>query len=291
MGQGWLSKISPKAGYIAPLAVLLASRWVLGRAQPFVHLFPNRMYQEIIVSQDGPVAKIVMNRPAVLNALSPLMVKELSEAARAIAEDPSVRVLVLTGAGRSFSAGVDLKKLNEHIVDGQFTTEDFLQYGLEFIDTIQAMPKVTIAVVNGHCYTGATELMLAFDLIWASEDAQIGDTHTKWGIAPKWGMTQRLPLRVGLAKAMELSFTAQPVSGKEAERIGLVNRAVPAAELDNAVDALVKQVLGNSAQTIAGMKQLYYFGAKTTLGEGLANEINVHLDITDRMDAIRSFKK
>ncbi len=90
---------------------------------------------------------------------------------------------------------------------------------------------------------------------------------------------------------MELSFTAQPVSGKEAERIGLVNRAVPAAELDNAVDALVKQVLGNSAQTIAGMKQLYYFGAKTTLGEGLANEINVHLDITDRMDAIRSFKK
>ncbi len=248
-------------------------------------------FQEIIVSQEGPIAKIVMNRPTALNALSPLMVKELSEAAREIAQDPEVRVLILTGAGRSFSAGVDLKKLNEYIVGGQFTSDDFLQFGVEFIDIIQAMPQVTIAAVNGHCYTGATELMLAFDLIWASEDAQIGDTHTKWGIAPKWGMTQRLPQRVGLAKALELSFTAQPVSGKEAERIGLVNRAVPAADLENAVEALAKQIIGNSAQTIAGMKQLYYFGAKNTLREGLDNELNVHLDITDRVETLRNFKK
>jgi enoyl-CoA hydratase len=249
------------------------------------------MYQEIIVSQDGPIAKIVMNRPSALNALSPLMVKELSEAARAIAQDPEIRVLILTGAGRSFSAGVDLKKLSENIVGGQFTSDDFLQFGVEFIDTIQAMPQVTIAAVNGYCYTGATELMLAFDLIWASEDAQIGDTHTKWGIAPKWGMTQRLPQRVGLAKAMELSFTAQPVSGTEAARIGLVNRAVPAAELDAAVALLAKQILANSAQTIAGMKQLYNYGAKNTLREGLENEINVQLDITDRAETLRNFKK
>ncbi|MCU0448342.1 MAG: enoyl-CoA hydratase/isomerase family protein [Bernardetiaceae bacterium] len=249
------------------------------------------MYQEIIVSQRDGIARLVMNRPQVLNALTPNMMHELRDAAQQIANDPNVRVLVLTGTGRAFSAGVDLKNLNEQIVGGQFTSEDFLHYGLDFINIIQTMPQVTIAAVNGYCYTGATELMLAFDLAIAAEEAQIGDTHTKWGLAPKWGMTQRLPQKVGINKAMELSFTAQPIGGTEAARIGLVNRAVPLANLDTEVENICKQIVGNSPQTIAGMKQLYYQGALLTLKEGLAAELDNHLAITDRTETLRNFKK
>jgi enoyl-CoA hydratase/carnithine racemase len=156
---------------------------------------------------------------------------------------------------------------------------------------MQNMPQPTIAQVHGHCYTGATELMLLFDLIVAAEDAKIGDTHAKWGILPKWGMTQRLPRLVGSLKAKEMSFTCKPVTGKEAERIGLVNRAVPLETLDATVLELANDILQNSAQTIAAMKHLYNEGLDTTLAEGLRIESEFKTDITDRTEFLRGFEK
>ena len=249
------------------------------------------MYQDILFTQAEGIARITLNRPSVLNALSPNLLTELLRATQQVAQDDGLKVLVVTGAGRAWSAGVDLKALNESIQGGHFSNFEVMEIGKAFIQTLQTMPQVTIAQVNGHCYTGATELMLAFDLVYAAHEAMIGDTHTKWGIAPKWGMTQRLQQKVGMMKAMELSFTAQPVSGQEAARIGLVNQAVPLAELDDTVRRVAEQVMGNSAQTIAAMKQLYYYGAQHGLAQGLQNEWEADYRITDREEFLRNFSK
>jgi enoyl-CoA hydratase/carnithine racemase len=247
------------------------------------------MYQDIIVSQTNGIARISFNRPSVLNALSPNLIAELTEATQKIAADESVKVLIVTGEGRAWSAGVDLKALNESIQGGQFSNFEVMEMGADFIKTLQAMPQVTIAMVNGFCYTGATEFMLAFDLIYAADEAKIGDTHAKWGIAPKWGMTQRLQQKVGMMKAMELSFTTEAVSGKEAERIGLVNKSVPLLDLEKTVSDVAVKIIGNSAQTIAAMKSLYYFGANQGLAKGLEYEWQTEIVITDREDFLRNF--
>lgn len=248
-------------------------------------------YQDILISKENQIAKITLNRPNVLNALSPNLVAELKEATLEIANDSNIKVLIVTGAGRAFSAGVDLQALNESINGGQFDADQILIDGKAFIDTIQTMPQVAIAMVNGFCFTGAMEFMLAFDLIYAAEDAKIGDTHAKWGIAPKWGMTQRLPQLVGILKARELSFTTQAVLGKEAERIGLVNRAFPADILEKEVYQIAEQILTNSAQGIAAMKSIYYQGMMRTLQEGLEIEYNAKINITDREQFLKDFRE
>lgn len=248
-------------------------------------------YQDIIIEQQGAITIITLNRPASLNALTPLMIRELKNALKIISADNNCKVLILKGAGRAFSAGVDLKAMNESLVGGQFTSYEIIQEGNEIANILRMMPQPAIVQVHGHCYTGATELMMFFDLIVASEDAKIGDTHAKWGIMPTWGMTQRLPRLVGIMKAKELSFTCKPITGKEAERIGLVNRAVPLEELDKTVLELANEILQNSAQTIAALKHLYNEGIHTTLEEGLKIETDYKVQITDRTEFLRAFEK
>ena len=248
-------------------------------------------YQDIIIEQQGAITMITLNRPASLNALTPLMILELKTALKDIALDSNCKVLILKGAGRAFSAGVDLKAMNESLVGGQFTSYEIIQEGNEIANILRTMPQAAIVQVHGHCYTGATELMMFFDLIVAAEDAKIGDTHAKWGIMPTWGMTQRLPRLVGIMKAKELSFTCKPISGKEAERIGLVNRAVPLEVLDKTVLELANDILQNSAQTIAALKHLYNEGIHTTLEEGLKIETDYKVQITDRTEFLRAFEK
>jgi enoyl-CoA hydratase/carnithine racemase len=248
-------------------------------------------YQDIIVENKESIAFITLNRPASLNALTPLMIKELRHVLLAISQRQDIKIVIVKGAGRAFSAGVDLKALNEGIEGGQFKAADILQDGNDIARLLRTMPQPCIVLVHGHCYTGATELMMFFDLILAAEDAKIGDTHTKWGILPKWGMTQRLPRLIGILKAKELSFTARPISGKEAERIGLVNRAVPLEKLEENALELANEILQNSAQTIAAMKHLYNEGFSKTLEEGLAIEQDYLTEITDRTEFLKNFEK
>lgn len=248
-------------------------------------------YQDIQFEQQGAIATITLNRPTSLNALTPLMIRELKTALKEIAANASCKVVILKGAGRAFSAGVDLKAMNESLVGGQFTSYEIIQEGNDIAQLLRTMPQPAIVQVHGHCYTGATELMMFFDLIIAAEDAKIGDTHAKWGIMPTWGMTQRLPRLVGIMKAKELSFTCKPITGKEAERIGLVNRAVPLEELDKTVLELANDILQNSAQTIAALKHLYNEGIHTTLEEGLKIETNYKVAITDRAEFLKAFEK
>lgn len=246
-------------------------------------------YTDILYFKQNSICWITLNRAKALNALTANLITELKHAFDTAAKDDEVGVVVLSGEGRAFSAGVDLKQMNESIQGGKFSQDSILKTGLEMIDTIQTMPKVCIAMVHGYCFTGALELALAFDLLYTAEDTQFSDTHTKWGILPKWGMSQRLPQKVGIQKARELSFTAKTFSGKEAEQFGMANKAVPAEKLREYVEEVANAILKNSRQTVAAFKHLYHEGSHTTLKEGLEIETTFDKDITDRTEFLRAF--
>ena len=220
----------------------------------------------VLRSDADGVATLTLNRPDKLNAMNPAAFVELRAHVDAIAGDESVRVVVLQGAGRSFCAGNDLGS----IPSGEKAPTPHFQ--AETIDAIEALPQATIARVHGHCFTGALELVLGCDLIVCSVDAQIGDTHGQWGLVPSWGMSVRLPERVGIGTARELSFTAKRISGAEAAAMGLANRAVPLDELDAVVSELAAQIASTSAGTVSRMKKLFRDAANMPRDDALVRE-------------------
>jgi enoyl-CoA hydratase len=190
----------------------------------------------------GPVARLTLSRPEKLNAINAAMLRDLRSELEEIATDDSVRCVVLAGAGRSFCAGKDLSDVRDGI--------DYDPHpDAATIDMLEGLPQPTVGRIHGHCSTGGLELALACDLLVAAEDARIGDAHARHGIIPLWGMTVRLPERVGVAAAKRMIFTSAVVSGSEAAALGLVDQAVPATELDRAVDALTEAIASGSADT------------------------------------------
>ncbi|MDP0399908.1 enoyl-CoA hydratase/isomerase family protein [Tsukamurella strandjordii] len=207
----------------------------------------------VLLRVEDHVASITLNRPEKLNAINAAMVDDLAAAldrVRAGIADGAVRVLVLTGAGRAFSAGFDLGSIVGSPVDFAVRTGDV-------VDSIEQLDVPVIAKVRGPAMTGALEVALTADLIVAAENAKFADTHAKWGLVPQWGLSVRLPERVGDATAKLMTFTARVFSGTEAARIGLADLAVPEADLDGAVAALAAEIADNSAEAIAIYKKLY----------------------------------
>ncbi len=214
-------------------------------------------FTEIELTIAGGVATIMFDRPDALNAITPTMLAELNEAASSCAEDNHVRIVVLTGRGRAFSAGVDLKALGEReLVNGK--VGDILDVpARQLTTTLSTMPKPVVAAVNGFCFTGALEIALACDLILVADEAKIGDTHAKFGLRPTWGMTARLPAAVGIARARELSYTARTIDGQEAAALGLAVRSAPRETFDDALQTLLSEMLANSSESFAAYKDLY----------------------------------
>jgi enoyl-CoA hydratase/carnithine racemase len=221
----------------------------------------------VLRSDHEGLATLTLNRPDALNALSPKLFEELRAHVDCIAaETESVGCVVLRGAGRSFSAGNDIRAIQA----GERPPSPHFQ--AETLDAIEALPQPVIAAVHGHCYTGSLELVLACDLLLAAESARFADTHGKWGMSPTWGMSQRLPRRVGLVRAKEIMFTARVISGSEAAGIGLANLCVPDDELEAKTLELAGQILENSWFTLRTDKQLVNRGLQETLAGGLAYE-------------------
>lgn len=245
----------------------------------------------IRVERADGIATIALNRPQRLNALTVELLRELHRVLAEIAAGDAVRVVVLTGTGKAFSAGVDLQALAESGIDlAAGDVGDALNGAArDVIVTLGSMPQASIAKVNGFCFTGALELVLGCDIAIAAAEAKLGDTHAMLGIRPTWGMTQRLPRAVGMARAKELSFTARHFSGAEAAAIGLVLEAVPAAELDARVDALARSIAGNSPGAIAAYKDLYAKAANAGLEEGLAYEFATAYEIADTRARFEAF--
>jgi enoyl-CoA hydratase len=215
---------------------------------------------------DG-LATLTLNRPDALNALSPNLFVELRTHIDAIAQDTdNVGCVILCGKGRSFSAGNDLKAIQA----GEAAPSRHFQ--AETLEAIEALPQPVIAAVQGHCYTGSLELALACDLMITGESAKLADTHGKWAMTPTWGMSQRLPRRVGLLTAKELMYSGRVVGGREAAQIGLANKCVPDAELMDAAQSMARGFLENSWFTLRADKMLVNKGLNFTLAEGLAFE-------------------
>jgi enoyl-CoA hydratase/carnithine racemase len=236
----------------------------------------------------GGVRTLTLHRPEALNALTPALLEELGAALATAADDDAVRVVVLTGTGRAFSAGVDLKALAAAPPSGGDVAAVLNDPARRVTELLSTMPKVTIAKVNGFCFTGALELALACDLVVVAEEAKLGDTHAKFGLRPTWGMSARLIHAVGPVRARELSYTARTLTGADALAYGIASHCVPLADLDAAVDELADAIAANSPESIAAYKDLYRHQQDLGLADGLAFEYAARYPMpasSDRLDA------
>ena len=219
--------------------------------------------------KDGLVT-LTLNRPDKLNALNFDVFKALSAHIDFAQENvKSVGCVVLRGAGRSFCAGNDLSDLG-----GVFEGGDGSHFRSTTVERLANLPMPVIAAVQGHCLTGGLELALAADIIIAADSAKFGDTHGKWDLVPVWGLSQRLPRRIGRAKALEMSFSARSYSGRDAAAMGLANFCVTDTELDAAVAQFAADVLANSWRSSRAIKKLVDDTEGMALKAGLAHEIH-----------------
>lgn len=248
------------------------------------------MSEKILTEQKDHVLTLTLNRPDALNAFHPEMLEALHSAIAGA--DDNVRVAVIQGAGRAFSAGVDLKVLQGTTpLSGKIGTV-FDAPSAELGAAIRAAPFPVIAKVHGFCFTGALEIALYCDMIFTTSTTKFGDTHAKFGIRPTWGMTQNLPRAIGIRRARELSYTARTFLGDEAAEMGLVNMAV--ADND-ALDALVTQrcaqITGNSPAAIAAIKDLYRVAeADMGIERAIREEATrSYPDITDTAERLAGF--
>lgn len=205
----------------------------------------------VLRADDGQgVTTLSLNRPEALNALSPAVFVELRAFIDEIAKDETIGVVVLRGEGRSFCAGNDLSAIDA----GEQAPSKHFQ--AETIDAIEALPQAVVVSVRGHCFTGGLELALSSDLIIASNTAIFSDTHGTFAMVPTWGMSARLPARIGRSRARDMMFTGRRVLADEALQLGLANRVVADAELDEATAALARQIADQSPWTVRHEKAM-----------------------------------
>jgi enoyl-CoA hydratase/carnithine racemase len=217
--------------------------------------------------KDG-IATLTINRPDKLNALNVAAFQALEAHIDALeTQTKTVGCVVLRGGGRCFSSGHDLKDIEA----GEKLPRPNFQ--AHVIERLANLPQPVITAVHSHCYTGALELALAGDLILASENAKFADTHAKWALTPVWGMSQRLPRRIGKVKAAEMMFTAKTYSGRDAEAMGLANICFSDDSFDTSVESFCKDMLANSWFSLRANKKLLRDTDGVSLEAGLAHEI------------------
>ena len=228
-------------------------------------------YSNIILEKQNSVATLRLNRPDALNALSPELLEEFLAATQKVGEDQEIKALVIRGEGRAFCAGADLLYL-ESILDDLSQMPDYVRLLNQCFCQLEALPVPTLALVQGFALAGGLELMLACDMSIVAEDARIGDQHANFGLMPGGGSTQRLPRRVGLQRALDLLTTGRWISGAEAAEWGLALRAVPAAELDQELAAILETLRGKSRAGLGLIKSVTQQGQDLPLVDGIALE-------------------
>ena len=201
-------------------------------------------FENLLLERDGAIAVVTINRPKVLNALNTQTLDELRRVVLELGHDAGVRVVILTGAGeKAFVAGADI---NELAVQTPTSGREHALTGQHVLDLIENLGKPVIAAINGYALGGGCELAMACTLRLAADTAKLGQPEINLGIMPGYAGSQRMSRLVGKGKAMELILTGAPIGAAEAERIGLVNRVVPAAELMTAARALAADLAKNA---------------------------------------------
>jgi enoyl-CoA hydratase/carnithine racemase len=198
---------------------------------------------ELVLRQDqGGVATLTLNRPAKCNALSKDVFEALEEHLNALSrEQRKVGLVILRGAGGNFSAGYDMEEVREHV-----RAHGKPHYASEIIEKLAALPQPVISAIQGQCSTGSMELALTADIIVASESARFSDTYARWGLTPIWGLSLRLPHRVGTAKASEMMLTCRSYTGLQAQAMHLANFCYPDERFEEELAALAADIVANS---------------------------------------------
>ena len=247
-------------------------------------------YEHLIFNLEIPLATITFNRPKALNALNAELLTEFSHALDAVAANEDIRVLILTGAGeKSFVAGADITELARF---NPLEAKQFSQNGHEAINKLQALPIPAIAAVNGFALGGGSEIALACDFIYASQDAKFGLPEITLGIIPGFGGTQRLPRLIGKNRAKELIFTGRMLSAQDAMQMGMVNQVHAADELMDAVQKTAKQIAVKGRASLRAAKQAINSGLDVDLQTGCKLEIDafaVCMASEDSKEGTRAF--
>ena len=234
----------------------------------------------------GAVAILTLNRPAKLNALSNELLAAIMEMLDNIELDSAVRVVVITGAGRAFSAGADIADFQRHLEAGPAeAVVHFMRPGHQMTRRVESFSKPIIAAVNGLAFGGGCELLESTHIALAADTATFSKAEINIGIMPTFGGTQRLPRNVGRKAALELILTGRIFDATEAARLGLVNRVVPAANLLDETLALANLLASKPPLTLAAMLGAIHRGMDAAIDDGLAIEEAAFARIVPTQDA------
>src|SRR3712207_3143481 len=229
----------------------------------------------LVITEDrGPVRHVVLNRPEKRNAMNAELVLAIRDALEAARVDASVHCVVIRGEGPMFSSGMDFNDLGA-LAENPAGLRAFRRPILDAWNLAEEMLKPTICQIHGGCIGGAMELALACDLRVMAEAALIGMPETRVGLIPDVGGSSRLPAIVGVGRAKEMIMTSKLIDGREAERIGLVNRVAPSAELDQATQQLVDELLACPPTAVGFAKRVIDAAAKPALASTLEQEVTV----------------
>lgn len=230
---------------------------------------PTEGQEDIVLTETSEnITTVTMNRPEALNALSTAMRRRLVEVFTELKNDDNTWVIILTGAGRAFTAGLDLKELGQTGMN----TSDSPGEEIDLEAAVRGTGKPVIGAINGFAITGGFELALACDILVASENARFADTHVRMGVVPGWGLSQRLSRLIGVSRAKQLSFTGNYLDAYTAARWGLVNEVLPADELLPHCRQIAFDITTAEPQTLKEVHRLIDYGWEHSLEEGLAEE-------------------
>lgn len=223
----------------------------------------------LIVTVAGGLCTLTLNRPDKRNALNGDMFAALNAALDTIEADESIACVILRGAGKAFCAGADLGGVG---TGSGGASSGGPHANQKVIERLANLPVPTVAAIHGTCFTGGLELALGCDVLIADRSARFADTHGKWGFVGTWGISQRLPRRIGLMQAKTMMFTSRIVDADEALGMGLVWQVVDGGALDQAVALFAAQVIANSAHTNRSVKRLLLDTEAMALRDALAHE-------------------
>ncbi len=248
-------------------------------------------YETLLVEQRNDIAYVTLNRPTALNALSSALRRDLKQCFTDLQASRGVRLVVMTGAGRAFCAGADIKEWRE---PSSAVEDREHRQQLDFWEAMSRCEQPIIAAINGYALGGGCELAMCCDIRIASEQAQLGLTEVTLGIIPGGGGTQRLPRLIGRGKALELILTGKRLAAHEALRLGLVEQVVPHDHLMVAVEELAQTIISRAPLAVKFAKEAIVRGLELPLEEGLKveAELSILLRTTeDRMEGARAFKE
>jgi enoyl-CoA hydratase/carnithine racemase len=251
-------------------------------------------YETIVVDDRGASVLIRLNRPDALNSISPAMIDDLNAALAAVEDRRTLTALVITGTGRAFCAGADLKAARERMQgqDADSVNTAFLDGLRRLLLRIEQFPSPVIAAVNGLALAGGLELVLACDLVIAADTAKLGDAHANYGLVPGGGSSVRLPRKIGPTRAKYLIYTGEFLPAATLADWGLVTRVVPADDLMAEVDTLVATMATKSPIGLRRMKRMVDDGVEQSLDAALRYELSInaqHAQSHDRAEGLAAF--